>query len=150
MDATHWTRRSRRRPQIRHFALQWAEQFWAESDPKGILNGPHCGLAHYVPALWGRFGGSWRLYKAWGRCGRPKQALPVPEAVMRALARRFEKQSHRGAATMIVVALHHILRSNEFMAMVGADVVVESGHLLVILRNTKTGQRLGIVREIAI
>ena len=51
---------------------------------------------------------------------------------------------------MIVVAFHHILRSNEFMAIVGADVVVESGYLLVILRDTKIGQRLGINQEITI
>ena len=128
----------------------WAEHLWAEGDPKGILNGALCGIAHYIPALRGRLGGSWRLYKAWGRCERPKQAPPMPKSVMRALAGWFEQQGHRGAATMIVVAFHHILRSNEFMAIVGADVVSESGYLLVILRDTKIGQRLGINQEITI
>ena len=55
----------------------------------------------------------------------------MPKSVMRALAGWFEQQGHRGAATMIVAAFHHILRSNEFMAIVGADVVFESGYLLV-------------------
>ena len=122
----------------------WAEHLWAEGDPKGILNGALCGLAHYIPALRGRLGGSWRLYKAWGRCERPKQAPPMPKSVMRALAGWFEQHGHRGAATMIVVAFHHILRTNEFMAIDDADVISESGYLLVILRDTKIGQRLGI------
>ena len=49
---------------------------------------------------------------------------------------------------MIMVAFDHILRTNEFMAIVGADVMAESTHLLVVLRDTKIGQRLGINQEI--
>ena len=124
----------------------WAEHLWAEGDPKGILNGALCGLAHYALALRGRVGCSWRLYKAWGRCERPKQAPPVPKSVMRALAGWLKQHGHRGAATMIVVAFHHILLSNEFMVI----VVPEPGYLLVVLRDTKIGQRPGINQEITI
>ena len=63
----------------------WAEHFWAERDPKGILNGALCMLGHCMPALRGHLGGSWRLYKAWGICERPNQAPPMPKAVMQPL-----------------------------------------------------------------
>ena len=101
-----------------------------------------------MPALRGRLGGSWRLYTAWGRCERPKQDPPTPKAVMRALAGWFEKQGHRGAAPVIVVAFHHILRSNMFMAIVGTDVVVESGYLLVIWRDAKIGHNSASLRRL--
>ena len=33
----------------------WAEHLWGKGDPKGILNGALCGLAHFCPAV------RWRL-----------------------------------------------------------------------------------------
>ena len=74
----------------------------------------------------------------------------MPKAGMRALAGWLVKQGHCGAATMIVVAFHHILRSNEFKAIVGADVIVESEHFLVFVRDTEFGQRLSINQEFTI
>ena len=110
---------------------EWCEHLWAEGDPKGIVNGALCGLAHYVPALRGKLAGAWRLYKAWGRCERARQAPPL----------------HRNAATMIVLAFHSILRTNEFMSIIGTDCLPEAGVMLVVLRDTKMGQRLGINQE---
>ena len=128
----------------------WAEHLWGEGDPKGILNGALCGLAHYCPAVRGSFPGAWRLYKAWGRCERPLQAPPLTKMAMRALAGWFQRRGYKSAATLIVLAFQHLLRTNEFMAIVNSDVVRDGGHMLIVLRDTKMGKRLGVNQEVLV
>jgi hypothetical protein len=52
---------------------------------------------------------------------------------------------------MILVAFHCILRTNEFFELRTGDVSASGrGLLLLLLRDTKIGQRLGIHQEVAL
>ena len=94
--------------------------------------------------------GAWKLYKALGRCERPLQAPPLPKQAMRVLAGCFQKRGHKNAATLIVLALHHLLRTNEFMSLVGTDLAMDAGLMVVILREMKTSKRSGVNQEMTI
>ena len=59
-------------------------------------------------------------------------------------------KGYRSAATLIIVAFHHILRTNEFMDIRGPDIAMDGKSMLVVLRDTKIGQRLGINQEIVV
>ena len=128
----------------------WAAHLWAEGDAKSILNNGLCGLAHFVPALRGQLYGVWRLYRAWSRAEKPVQAPPMVKVMAQAFAGWFESEGHPGAATMILVAFHCILRTNEFFELRTGDVSTSGRGLLLQLRDTKIGQRLGIHQEVAL
>ncbi len=111
----------------------WAEHLWAEGDAKAILNNGLCGLTHFVPALRGQLNGVWRLYKAWSKSEKSVQAPPMIKIMAQAFA-----------------GFHCILRTNEFMELRTGDVSVSGRGLLLMLRDTKIGQRLGVNQEVAL
>ena len=121
----------------------WAEHLWAEGDAKAILNNGLCGLTHFVPALRGQLNGVWRLYKAWSKSEKPVQAPPMIKIMAQAFAGYYESKGFVEAATMILVAFHCILRTNEFMELRTGDVSVSGRGLLLMLRDTKIGREQG-------
>ena len=138
----HWVRATGRRlpDDVSDFdalLCSWAENLWSEGEQKSLLNNGLCGLAHFTPALRGKLNGAWRVYKAWGRLEKPVQAPPLPKRAAQALAGWFHSKGHRHAATMILVAHHCILRSNEFFDLRTGDVTPARGALLLTLRDTK-------------
>ena len=128
----------------------FAEALWSEGYPKGLLNGALCSFAHFVPSLRGQLCGSWRFYKAWGRTEKPVQAPPLGKGAMRAIAGWFQRRGFPHAATMIVLAFHHILRSCEMFDILPLDVYFDGGVMMVTPCDTKMGQRLGINQDIIV
>ncbi len=127
---------------------QWAEALWQEGDMKCLLNRGLCGLAHLVPALRGRLPGSWRLYNAWSRTEERRQAPPIELLLAQAFAGYFVSAGESGAALCILAAHDCILRNAEFYELRTGDVVASQQSLLLSLRDTKIGQRLGVTQQV--
>ncbi len=127
---------------------EWAEALWEDGDMKCILNRGLCGLAHLVPALRGRLPGAWRLYNAWSRREHRTQAPPIELLLAQALAAFFLEEGYPGAALCILVAHECILRNAEFFELRKEDLVSTPKGILLSLRETKMGQRLGVTQQV--
>ncbi len=80
----------------------WAGHLLGEGDSKSLFSNALSGLAHFVDALRGRLDGSWRLFKAWKRCEKARQAPPLGKLAAQAMAGWFQKRGPPGAATVIL------------------------------------------------
>ena len=127
---------------------QWAEALYQEGDMKCVLNRGLCGLAHLVPALRGRLPGSWRLYHAWSKTDERRQAPPIELLLAQAFAGYFVAAGEAGAALCILAAHDCILRNSEFYELRTGDLVAPKQGLLLSLRDTKMGQRLGVTQQV--
>ncbi len=127
---------------------QWAEALYQEGDMKCVLNRGLCGLAHLVPALRGRLPGSWRLYHAWSRSDERRQAPPIELLLAQAFAGYFASTGEAGAALCILSAHDCILRNSEFYELRTGDLVATKQGMLLSLRDTKMGQRLGVKQQV--
>ena len=126
----------------------WAEHLWSEGDSRSILNNGLCGLAHFVPMLRNKLHGSWRLYRAWVKSVKPRQGPPLTRLMCQAFAGELLRMGFRRAAVMVLVAHECILRNSEFMEVRHHDCVDARNGILLRLRGTKIGQRLGIHQEV--
>ncbi len=125
----------------------WAEHLWHEGDPKSILNNSLCGLAHFCPGLRSRLNGAWRLYKAWGRSEPVTRAPPLTVSMAQAMAGHFVSQRLPSLAVMTLLAHHCMLRTCELFELRTGDVSFLPGRALLVLRETKMGQRVGSTKK---
>ncbi len=125
----------------------WAEHLWHEGDPKCILNNSLCGLAHFCPGLRSKLNGAWRLYKAWGRSEPVTRAPPLTVGMAQAMAGHFANNQLPSLAVMTLIAHHCMLRTCELFELRTGDVSFLPGRALLVLRETKMGQRVGVHQE---
>ena len=125
----------------------WAEHLWHEGDPKCMLNNSLCGLAHFCPGLRSKLNGAWRLYKAWGRSEPVTRAPPLTVGMAQAMAGHFASNRLPSLAVMTLIAHHCMLRTCELFELRTGDVTFLPGRALLVLRETKMGQRVGIHQE---
>ena len=128
----------------------WAEHLWHEGGPKCMLNNSLCGLAHFCPGLRGKLNGAWRLYKAWGRSEPVTRAPPLTVGMVQALAGHFAKNQMPSLAGMTLIAHHCMLRTCELFELRTGDVTFLPRRALLVLRETKMGQRVGVHQETTI
>jgi len=125
----------------------WAEHLWHEGDAKSILNNALCGLAFYCEGIRGKLNGSWKLWKEWGKSEAVRRAPPLPVAFTQAMAGEFARRGQCSVAIPIVVAHHCMLRTCEMLSLRTGDVAFCQGTIVLTLRETKMGQRIGVTQE---
>ena len=125
----------------------WAEHLWHEGDAKSILSNSLCGLTFFCEGLRGKLHGSWKLFKAWGKSEVVHRAPPLPMLFAQALAGEFARQGFCSAAVLILVAHHCMLRTCEMLSLRTGDFADGKDGIMLTLRETKMGQRVGIHQQ---
>ena len=128
----------------------WVECIYSEGESKALLANALSGLAHLVPALKGRLNASWRLYHTWCRTEPVKQAPPLTVAMAQCMAGAFVEMDEPEIAVLVLLAHHCVLRTNEMLDLRSTDASSIGARILLVLRETKIGQRIGIHQEVAI
>ncbi len=128
---------------------EWAECLWAEGGPRSILGNGLSGLTHFVPSLKRKLNGAWRLYNAWVRSEPVLQAPPMTLTMVQAMAGWFVDHGHHSAAVGVLLAFDVILRTGELTDLRTTDSTVGVKCLILVLRDTKIGARLGAHQEVS-
>ena len=126
---------------------KWAEALWSEGDQKSILGNGLSGLQHFIPSLRHRLHGSWRLHGAWRRSEPPTQVPPLTRMMVWGISGWFASKAFADEAVAILLAFHCILRTDEMLSLLCGDCTVGAGVVLLSLRDTKIGGRLGVVQR---
>ncbi len=126
---------------------EWAGCLWAEGDARSILANGLSGLSHFVPSLRRKLNGAWRLHAAWVRSEPAHQAPPMTLSMVQAMAGWFVERGYHSAAVGILLAFNVILRTGELCDLRTTDFTAGVKCVLLILRDTKIGARLGVHQE---
>ena len=128
------------------------EQYWQEGESKGDC---HCLYAsvrdhfiHRSPLLHG----AKRLMRAWDKRELSAKAWPLTAPMMRGVAGTLARLGHRDCGIGVVLMFHCLLRTGELLALRCGQISLDAGGCggVIVLRETKTGQRLNVVESVTI
>jgi len=122
----------------------FAEALWEEGDSRRTLSYTLSGLSFHVQSLTGRLSASWKLHKIWERTEPAVRTPPLTMAMVRAISGEFLRRGHPRAAFCILVGYHCLLRTGELLGLLVGDIRCTACTTQILLRNTKSGQRLNI------
>jgi integrase len=129
---------------------RWVECIYSEGESKSLLADALSGLSHLVPALRGKLNASWRLFHTWRRTEPVKQAPPLSVSMVQCMAGAFVEQGELELAILVLLSHHCILRTCELLSVRTTDASIVTAGVLLILRETKVGQRMGVHQEVAV
>ena len=125
---------------------EWAECLWQEGEARALLNRGLCGIAHLIPPARNKVPGTWRLYQAWCKSEPRRQAPPVELLLAQAIAGILARRGFGGAAICVLLAHDCILRNAEAYELRTGDCIATRTSVMLTLRDTKIGQRLGVTQ----
>jgi hypothetical protein len=129
---------------------KWVACIYSEGGSKSLLADALSGLSHMVLALRGHLNASWRLFHTWRRSEPVKQAPPLSVSMVQCIAGAFIEVGEIDLAILVLLAHHCVLRTCELLSLRETDASVMAKGVLLILRDTKVGQRIGIHQEVAV
>ena len=130
-----------------HALMSWAECLWAEGDSKSVLSYGISALQHFVPSLRNHLHGAWRLHAAWRRMEPSTKAPPLSLLMYQAVAGWFLEKGLPDVALMLMLSFACILRTQEMLTLLRSGVSVSSSTVMLTLRATTMGSRLGIIQD---
>ena len=90
------------------------------------------------------------MFSTWRRTEPVKQAPPITIPMLHGFAGSFIEQGYPQTAVMVLVAHHCILRRSEFFNLRTTDGTMSGNCILLLLRDTKIGQRVGVDQEVVV
>ena len=90
------------------------------------------------------------MYHGWSKMEKPKQAPPLDLVMLQGIAGWMAQHGFRRAALLTLTAFHCILRISELLELRTGDVSTQSRGLLLTLRDTKIGSRVGVHQEVSV
>jgi hypothetical protein len=129
----------------------YIEVLWQEGESKSLAGDLLSGLQHHTPALKGWLNGGWRLHGAWSKLELPARALPISPLMAQALAGKALLMHWKDVCILILVGFHTLMRTGELCTLQKRQCQMLSPDLMVIvLEDTKSGQRAGIVERVTV
>lgn len=120
---------------------EYLEMLWDSGEPKSVAAYTLASLLYFIPPLKKRLPRSWKLKATWDKLELPCQAIPLDLNALFAFVSYFLKQQEREVALGCLIAFNGLLRTGELLSLRAADCYRSQEGFVLLLNETKGGQR---------
>lgn len=121
---------------------EYLESLWDEGEPKSIATYTLASLHYFLPQLRRCLNRSWKLKATWDKLELPCQAIPLDiDTLMSFVGFFFIRQRDAAMGLACIVAFNALLRTGEILSLLVANCHRTSDGFVLILTQTKGGQR---------
>ena len=120
---------------------EWIENMWFQGEPQYTISDAFCGFHYFEPWSKGKIPASWRLFGIWRKLEVPTRAAPLTAELVRSLAMYAIEHHDLAFALLILLGFYGLLRTGELLHLLASDLLCHEQHLLVSLKDTKSGKR---------
>ena len=120
---------------------EYLELLWDSGEPKSMAAYTLAALLYFIPPLKKRLPRSWKLKATWDKLELPCQAIPLDLDTLFAFVGYFLRQQEHSVALGCIIAFNGLLRTGELLDLKAADCYRSNEGFVLVLNQTKGGQR---------
>ena len=120
---------------------EYLEILWDSGEPKSMAAYTLAALNYFIPPLKKHLQRSWKLKATWDKLELPCQAIPLDLDMLFAFVGYFIKHDENSVALACIIAFNGLLRTGELLQLRAADCIRSAEGFLLLLNQTKGGQR---------